>query len=283
MAHADPQVVLVTGCSTGIGRALVRELRTQGMRVFASARRPESIADLSAEGIETIRLDVNDTASLREAVATVLERAGRIDALVNNAGMNLIGPMAELPLENLRAILETNVIGLVAVAQAVIPSMAARGRGRIVNVGSVVGILPTPYAGAYCASKAAVHSLSDVLRMEVAPFGIDVVVVQPGGVRSAISETGSSDIERYRTEGSLYRAGWDGIHKRAWASQQGAMPAEDFAREMVAQAFADPAPRLIRLGTGSDSLPRMAELPGEERDAMLSASFGLEALRRTPG
>ena len=175
------------------------------------------------------------------------------------------------------------MIGLVAVAQAVIPSMAARGRGRIVNVGSVVGILPTPYAGAYCASKAAVHSLSDVLRMEVAPFGIDVVVVQPGGVRSAISETGSSDIERYRTEGSLYRAGWDGIHKRAWASQQGAMPAEDFAREMVAQAFADPAPRLIRLGTGSDSLPRMAELPGEERDAMLSASFGLEALRRTPG
>ena len=115
MAHADPQVVLVTGCSTGIGRALVRELRTQGMRVFASARRPESIADLSAEGIETIRLDVNDTASIREAVATVLERAGRIDALVNNAGMNLIGPMAELPLENLRAILETNVIGLVAV------------------------------------------------------------------------------------------------------------------------------------------------------------------------
>ena len=283
MANTDSQVVLVTGCSTGIGRALAREMRSRGMRVFASARRPESIAELAAEGIETVRLDVNDTGSIREAVDTVLARAGRIDALVNNAGMNLIGPIPELPLENLRAILETNVIGLVATTQAVIPSMAARGRGRIVNVGSVVGILPTPYAGAYCASKAAVHSLSDVLRMEVAPFGIDVVVVQPGGVRSAISETGSGDIERYREEGSLYRAGWDGIHKRAWASQQGAMPAEDFAREMVTQAFADPAPRVIRLGTGSDTLPRMAELPGEERDAMLSASFGLDALRRTRG
>ncbi|MFM7144150.1 MAG: SDR family oxidoreductase [Alphaproteobacteria bacterium] len=283
MADTDFHVVLVTGCSTGIGRALAREMRARGMRVFASARRPESIADLAGEGIECLRLDVNDPGSIREAVATVLERAGRIDAVVNNAGMNLIGPLAELPLDNLRAILETNVVGLVAVTQAVVPSMAARGRGRIVNVGSVVGILPTPYAGAYCASKSAVHILSDVLRMEVAPFGIDVVVVQPGGVRSAISETGSGDIERYREEGSLYRAGWDGIHKRAWASQQGAMPAEDFAREMVTQAFADPAPRIVRLGTGSDSLPRVAELPGEERDAMMSASFGLDALRRPQG
>jgi len=283
MSSHDSQVVLVTGCSTGIGRALAREMHARGMQVFASARRPESIADLASEGISTVRLDVNDTGSIRDAVDAVLARAGRIDALVNNAGMNLIGPMAELPLANLRAILETNVIGLVATTQAVVPSMAARGRGRIVNVGSVVGILPTPYAGAYCASKAAVHSLSDVLRMEVAPFGIDVVVVQPGGVRSAISETGSGDIERYREEGSLYRAGWDGIHKRAWASQQGAMPAEDFAREMVTQAFADPAPRIVRLGTGSDSLPKVAELPGDERDAMMSASFGLEALRRTPG
>ncbi|MFM8411089.1 MAG: SDR family oxidoreductase [Alphaproteobacteria bacterium] len=283
MADTDSHVVLVTGCSTGIGRALAREMRARGMRVFASARRPESITDLVGEGIECLRLDVNDPCSIREAVATVLERAGRIDAVVNNAGMNLIGPLAELPLDNLRAILETNVVGLVAVTQAVVPSMAARGRGRIVNVGSVVGILPTPYAGAYCASKSAVHILSDVLRMEVAPFGIDVVVVQPGGVRSAISETGSGDIERYRKEGSLYRAGWDGIHKRAWASQQGAMPAEDFAREMVTQAFADPAPRIVRAGTGSDSLPRVAELPGEERDAMMSANFGLDALRRPQG
>ena len=269
------QVVLVTGCSTGIGRALVRELKARGHRPFATARRLESLADLTAEGIDTLRLDVTDPASVRAAVDAVVARAGGVDVLVNNAGINAFGPIAELPLDELRAVLETNVVGLVAVTQAVFPVMAAKRAGRIVNVGSVVGLLPTPFAAGYCASKAAVHSLSEVLRQEVKPFGIEVVVVQPGGVRSNIAESGGAKIERYQAESSRYRKAYEGIRKRAYASQDNPMPTEDFARELVAQSFAMPAPRVIRLGTGADYLPKLAELPGEQRDGILAGTYGL--------
>jgi NAD(P)-dependent dehydrogenase (short-subunit alcohol dehydrogenase family) len=280
MASLEKQVVLVTGCSTGIGRALVRELAARGHRPFATARRLEAIADLAADGIETLRLDVRDRGSIDAAVSAVHDRAGRIDVLVNNAGQNAFGPVLELPLEKVRSLLETNVLGLLSVSQAVFPGMADRGAGLLVNVGSVVGLLPTPFAGGYCASKSAVHMLSEVMRMEVSPFGIGVVVVQPGGVKSSIADNAADDIERFRAESSRYHRAYDGIRKRAYASQDGPMPAEDFARELVAQALVTEPPRVIRLGTGSDVLPRLAELPGEQRDAMLSGTYGLAALRR---
>jgi NAD(P)-dependent dehydrogenase (short-subunit alcohol dehydrogenase family) len=276
MTQLEGRTVLVTGCSTGIGRAVAKELKARGHRPFATARKLESLADLEAEGIETLRLDVTDATSIRAAVGTVVERTGRVDVLVNNAGINAFGPIAELPLEELRAVLETNVVGLVAVLQAVFPAMAAKRAGRIINVGSVVGLLPTPFAAGYCASKAAVHSLSEVLRQEVKPFGIEVVIVQPGGVRSNIAESGGAKIDRYRAEGSRYHKVYEGIHKRAYASQDNPMPTEDFARELVAQSFANPAPRVIRLGTGADYLPKLAELPGEQRDGILAGTYGLD-------
>jgi NADP-dependent 3-hydroxy acid dehydrogenase YdfG len=277
MATLEKQVVLVTGCSTGIGRALARELQARGHRPFATARRLESIADLAAAGIDTVRLDVTDGESIDAAVRAVVERAGRIDVLVNNAGVNTFGPMAELPLDSFREVFETNVVGLTAVIQAVFPHMADRHAGRIVNVGSIVGVLPTPFAAVYCASKSAVHMLSDVLRMETRPFGIDVIVVQPGRVRSAISDNSAQGLERYRDPRSRYHRVYAGIEKRAYASQQEAMPTEDFARDLVAQMLATPPPRVIRLGGGMDILPQLAEMPGEERDAMLSSNFGLDA------
>lgn len=276
---SSSQVVLVTGCSTGIGRALARELHARGHHVYASARKVDVLADLAAEGIATLTLDVNDPASIERAVATLIAAAGRIDLLINNAGVNVFGPLLELPIERLRSVMETNVLGLVAVTQAVFPHMADRRSGRIVNVGSVVGLLPTPFAAGYCASKSAVHMLSEVMRMEVAPFGIDVVVVQPGGVKSSIADTGSRDIERYKQPTSRYHLAYEGICKRANASQDNAMPAEDFARELVDQALATDAPRVIRLGTGSDRLPALAELPGPERDALMHAVYGLDKLK----
>jgi NAD(P)-dependent dehydrogenase (short-subunit alcohol dehydrogenase family) len=275
MASLEKQVVLVTGCSTGIGRALARELKTAGHRPFATARRPETIADLDAAGIETLRLDVCDASSIAAAVDAIVGRAGRLDVLVNNAGVNWFGPLAEMPIERIRSIFETNVVGLIAVTQAVFARMAEQRHGRIVNVGSVVGLLPTPFAGSYCASKSAVHMLSEVLRMEVKPFGIDIVVVQPGGVRSNIADSGAQDIERFRSSGSRYGQFYDGIQKRARASQENPMPAEEFARELVQQAFATPPPRVVRLGTGSDYLPKLADTPGDQRDALLSANYGL--------
>ena len=281
MTSRREQVVLVTGCSTGIGRALVRELRARGHRPFATARRLGSVTDLAAEGIDTLQLDVKDDASIRAAVRGVVDRAGRVDVLVNNAGINVYGPIAEVPFESLRDMFDTNVLGLAAVTQAVFPHMADRRSGLIVNVGSVVGLLPTPFAGAYCATKSAVHTLSEVLRTEVGPFGIDVIVVQPGAVRSSIADSGARGLERYRSEGSRYHRVYDGIVKRAYASQNDPMPAEEFARELVAQAFATPAPRVIRLGAGADRWAQLAEMPGEERDALLASNFGLDALTKS--
>ena len=278
MTSLSQQVVLVTGCSSGIGRALVRELSAQGHRPFASARRAEHVAELERDGIEAVRLDVNEPASVAQALQDIVARAGRIDVLINNAGVNAFGPVLELPLEQLRGIFETNVVGAIAVTQAVFPYMAERRAGRIINIGSVVGVLPTPFAGAYCASKSALHMLSEVMRMEVAPFGIDVVIVQPGGVQSSFSDNSARDIDRYR-EGSRYSPAFEGLRKRAYASQDNAMPTGDFAREVVASALATPAPRLIRLGTGAEHLPKLAEMPGEQRDALLAGNYGLDVLR----
>jgi len=141
-----------------------------------------------------------------------------------------------------------------------------------------VGLLPTPYAGSYCASKSAVHMLSEVLRMELAPFGIRVVVVQPGGVKSSIAVNGSRDLERYAQPSSRYHKAYDGIVRRANASQDKPMLAEDFARELITQAFVADPPRIIRLGTGSDVLPKLAELPGEERDKLMHGLYSLDKL-----
>jgi NADP-dependent 3-hydroxy acid dehydrogenase YdfG len=278
MSSLKAQVVLVTGCSTGIGRAVARELKAQGHRPIATARRPDSIADLAAEGIDTLPLDVNDPRTIDAAVAASLERAGRIDVLVNNAGINLFGPLLELRVDEIRSVFETNVMGIVAATKAVFPHMAARGSGRIVNVGSVVGLLPTPFAAAYCATKASVHMLSEVLRMEVKPFGIDLVVVQPGGVRSSIADSGSRELDRFNAPTSRYQRAFEGIQRRARASQEGAMSAEDFAREFVKRTLATTAPRVVRLGTGADTLPKLAKMPGAMRDKIMSGRYGVDKL-----
>jgi NAD(P)-dependent dehydrogenase (short-subunit alcohol dehydrogenase family) len=279
MASPSSKVVLVTGCSTGIGKALARELKIAGHRPFATARKLDAIADLASERIDTVQLDVNDPASIASAVSEVVTRAGRIDVLINNAGINVFGPLMEMKLDEVRAVFETNVLGLVATTQAVFPRMAEQRSGRIVNVGSVVGLLPTPFAATYCATKSAVHMLSEVLRMEAKPFGIDIVVVQPGGVRSSIADSSSREIERFRSPPSRYHAAYEGIRKRAYASQKGATPTEEFARDLVRQAFADPAPRVVRLGAGSDTLPKFARMPGKVRDRMLSATYELDKIR----
>jgi NADP-dependent 3-hydroxy acid dehydrogenase YdfG len=278
MAPLSSQVVLVTGCSTGIGKALARELKVGGHRAFATARKLDAIADLAAEGIDTLQLDVNDTGSIGSAVEATLQRAGRIDVLVNNAGINFFGPLMEMTIEEIRAVFETNVMGLLAVTRAVFPRMAKQHAGRIINLGSVVGVLPTPFAATYCATKSAVHMLSEVLRMEAKPFGIEVVVVQPGGVKSSIADSSSREIERFRSPGSLYHPAYEGIRKRAFASQKGAMPTADFAREFVRKALANPAPRVVRLGAGADTLPKLARMPGKVRDGILASTYQLDKL-----
>ena len=278
MAGAMPlsdQVVLVTGCSSGIGRALAVELHKRGQRVFASARNPRSLEGLACEKLS---LDVTDQESIAKAVAEVMTKAGRIDMLVNNAGFNLVGPLAEVPLDGGRKLFETNLTGLLATTQAVIPHMAKQRRGRIVNIGSVVGLLPTPFAGPYCATKAAVHMLSNVLRMECAPFNIDVIVVQPGGVRSSIAETAALGLERYAQESSLYHRVHSYIHKRAQASQDRPMESDVFAERIATAILADRAPRSVREGRGARVYPALSKLPGRLLDRTMQKRFGLDEL-----
>jgi NAD(P)-dependent dehydrogenase (short-subunit alcohol dehydrogenase family) len=176
------QVILVTGSSSGIGRATAIEAARRGHRVFASARHREDVADLTAKGIDTLSMDVTDPGSIAAGVATVLETAGRIDALVNNAGYGQYGAIEDVSDEEWRAQFEVNVFGAVAVLRAVLPGMRAARRGTIVNVSSLAGKVTVPFAGPYCASKHALEAISDALRVELAPWQIRVVVVEPGPI-----------------------------------------------------------------------------------------------------
>ncbi len=280
MSDKLSQVVLITGCSTGIGRALAAAFASAGHRVIATARRPETLADLDPPPFAALPLDVGDAASIAAAVAAARDRAGRIDVLVNNAGFGLMGPAIELPLAELRRQFETNVVGPLAMTQAVAPGMIAQGGGVIVNVGSVSGVLTTPFAGAYCASKAAIHSLSDALRMELAPFGIAVMCVQPGGVISQFGETATRAVERALPDDSRYRPIVKYIEGRAREGQKGAMPAAEFARRVVEAAMRPQPPAIFRAAANSIKLPLYRWLfPVSLIDGMMKRRFGLTRLR----
>ncbi|NJD32510.1 MAG: SDR family NAD(P)-dependent oxidoreductase [Gammaproteobacteria bacterium] len=276
------KTILITGCSSGIGAALAREFDKRGHRVYATARRPETLAPLQAAGIEPLGLDVNDDASVAAAFATVARETGHLDMLVNNAGFSQVGAVIDLTREDLRRQYETNVISPARVTAQAVPllrtAVARNGSAVVANVGSIVGLFTTPFAAAYCSSKAAVHSITDALRMELAPFGIHVVSVQPGGVRSSFGQHAEAAVRL--PENSLYRAAEAGIRARAQAGQQGAMPAEEFAVPVVDALLRSPPPRILRAGAGSVRYPLLKKLlPGALFDAKLSKLFGLDALR----
>jgi NAD(P)-dependent dehydrogenase (short-subunit alcohol dehydrogenase family) len=183
------RTVLITGCSTGIGRACAERLARAGHTVYATARRLESIEDLRAAGCRTLALDVTDEASMAAAVAAVEAEQGAVGALVNNAGYSQSGAIETLSMDDLRRQFETNVFGLVRMCQLVLPGMRKAGWGRIVNMSSMGGTFTFPGGGAYHASKYAVEAISDALRFEVGGFGVGVTVIQPGAIRTEFAGT----------------------------------------------------------------------------------------------
>lgn len=268
------QCILITGCSSGIGAALAREFHRRGHTVYATARRADSLAALAKEGLRTLTLDVNDDASIAAALAVVQAQQGRLDMLVNNAGFSQVGAVLDLRREDLRRQYETNVIAPMAVARAALPLLRVGPGGVIVNIGSIVGVFTTPFAGAYCSSKAALHALSDALRMELAPFGIRVVTVQPGGVQSSFGSHAEAAIQL--PADSLYRGVEQGIRARAQAGQQGATPTDAFVVPVVDALLRSTPPLRLRGGKGSTLLPLLkALLPTRRFDAILSRRFGL--------
>jgi NAD(P)-dependent dehydrogenase (short-subunit alcohol dehydrogenase family) len=174
------KAVLITGCSSGIGRAAAEVLAGKGWKVYATARRVETIEDLERSGCQTLALDVCDEASMEAAVAAVTEAEGAVGVLVNNAGYSQSGAVESVPLDQVRAQFETNVFGLIRMCQLVLPGMRSQGWGKIVNIGSMGGKLTFPGGGLYHATKYSVEALSDALRFEVRGFGVNVILVEPG-------------------------------------------------------------------------------------------------------
>jgi NAD(P)-dependent dehydrogenase (short-subunit alcohol dehydrogenase family) len=178
-------VALVTGVSSGIGWATAELLAQHGFCVFGTMRRP---GEIRPSGVEILPLDVRDDASARSCLDRVLGTAGRLDLLVNNAGVALYGALEEVSIEQARAVFETNFFGVLRMTQAVLPGMREQGRGRIVNIGSVAGFLPIPFEGIYSASKHALEGYSETLGLELRRFGIRVSLIQPSFIQSNIDQ-----------------------------------------------------------------------------------------------
>src|SRR5438067_762574 len=196
------RAVLITGCSTGIGRATAERLGRRGWTVYASARKLDSIQDLTAAGCKVLALDVTSEPSRRAAVEAVEAAEGAVGVLVNNAGFGLHGAAEEADLDVVRQQFETNFFGLARMTQLVLPGMRRQRWGKLVNVSSMGGKLSFPGGAFYHASKHAVEAFSDVLRFEVTPFGIDVIVIEPGTVQSKYADTALATIEDSRSESS---------------------------------------------------------------------------------
>jgi NAD(P)-dependent dehydrogenase (short-subunit alcohol dehydrogenase family) len=273
----EAPVVLVTGTSSGIGRAAADRFVREGWTTFASARRLEAAREVA--GAEPVALDVDDSASRERAIAEVVAKAGRLDVLVNNAGYGQMGPLLTVSEDELHAQFETNVFAPMALARLALTKggMLARRRGRIVNVGSIVAWLPSPFAGPYCASKAALRALSDVLRVELAPLGIRVVQIEPGPIESRFSVNAGEEAARILANAGPYAPLRPFIEKRIGSSQRNPAPASA-AADAIWRAASAPQPRARYTVTVQARVwkPLRALLPDRALDAILTRMFGLD-------
>ena len=277
------QSILITGATSGIGRDAALRLAGAGHLVLAGGRRRDALAGLAAESrgrIEPLVLDVTEPASV-EAARELVERrtSGRgLDVLVNNAGYALPGPLEELAEADLRGLFDTNLFGLLAVTRAFLPAMRERGLGRVVNVGSIMGRVAMPLLGAYNASKHAVAAVTDALRMELAPFGVTVVLVEPGALRTGFAARALAGLAPYRDPGSPYAAALAGTDA-AWAWVYRFAPGPSAAgRAIVRAATADrPAPRYVVPARNRLVVAALASLPTPAADAAKRRIMGLPA------
>ena len=238
------RTVLITGCSSGIGHATAARLADRGWNVYATARQPATLDELTARGCHALRLDVTDEDSMRTAVDQIIAEAGRIDALVNNAGYSQSGAAETLDLDDVRRQFETNVFGLLRLSQLVLPTMRSQRSGRIVNISSMGGRLVFPGGAVYHATKYAVEAISDAMRFEVAGFGIAVAIVEPGLIVTNFEQAALASMDGL-TSG-------DGIY-------------DEFNRQVAAtmsEAYSGP---MRHLGGGPDSVAKVVTRALESR------------------
>ncbi|MCW8830845.1 MAG: SDR family oxidoreductase [Gammaproteobacteria bacterium] len=213
---ANTKSILITGCSTGIGYCVAKGLQARGYRVFATARRAESVEALNNEGLESLQLDLDDSASILAAVSEILERTGgELYALFNNGAYGIPGAVEDLSRDTLRTQFETNVFGWQELTNLIIPVMRRQGYGRIIQNSSVLGFVAMPFRGAYNASKFAIEGLSDTLRLELADTDIHISLVEPGPILSQFRATGVKMLEKHiNIENSIHRERYKGVLKR---------------------------------------------------------------------
>jgi len=280
---APGQSILITGATSGIGRDSALRLARAGHLVLAGGRRREVLAELAEAGggrLEPVVLDVTDPASVEAARELVERRTGGrgLDVLVNNAGFALPGPLEALDERDLRELFDTNVFGLLAVTRAFLPAMRERGQGRVVNVGSIMGRVAMPLLGAYNASKHAVAGITDALRMELAPFGITVVLVEPGAVRTGFAARALAGLAPYRDPGSPYAAALAGTDA-AWSRVYRFAPGPASAGRAIARAATVDRPKARYVVPARNRLvvAALTVLPTAAADATKRRIMGLPA------
>ncbi|MHC5704605.1 oxidoreductase [Streptomyces sp. PKU-MA01144] len=270
------KVALVTGASSGIGEAAALELHARGFTVYGAARRVERMSALAERGIRTVAMDVTDEDSMRDGVDRIVAETGRIDVLVNNAGYGSYGPVEEVALDEARYQFEVNVFGAARLTQLVLPHMRSRRHGRIINITSMGGKIHTPLGAWYHGTKFALEGFSDSLRMEVRPFGVDVVIVEPGAIRTEWSSIAA---------GKLRKLGEDSAYAGQIASMAGTLESESNARRssspsVVARAIGRAAtsrrPRTrYAVGMGAKPLIMVRRiLPDRAYDALVARAMG---------
>lgn len=268
-------VALVTGASSGIGAATARALAELGYTVHAAARRTDRLAELAAEGIHPLAIDVTDAASLQAGVAAVVEQSGGIDVLVNNAGYGSYGAIEDVDPAEAQRQFDVNVFGAMRLTQIVLPHMRARRSGTVVNISSMGGRFHTPLGGWYHATKFALEALSDALRVEVAPFGIDVVVIEPGGIATEWADIAADHLEE--TSGSGPYADQAAAVAQTLRRSGDRDSSPQVVADAIAAAVSARRPR-TRYAVGFGAKPLIAArrvLPDRAFDALVSRAMGL--------
>ncbi|HEX2412167.1 MAG TPA: SDR family NAD(P)-dependent oxidoreductase [Solirubrobacteraceae bacterium] len=272
------RAVLVTGCSSGIGAATAARLAEAGWTVYATARRPETLADLEAKGCRALALDVDDEASRRAAVQAVVGAEGAVGVLVNNAGYSQSGAVESVPEDRVRAQFETNVFAPLALCREVLPGMREQGWGKIVNVSSMGGRFTFPGGGIYHATKHALEALSDALRFEVGGFGVDVILIEPGLIRTgygarAAREIGAASDGPYARFNQAVADATTGVYERGALSRLGGPP--EAVAERIEQAIAAKRPRARYTVTPSARvlIGLHSVLPDAAWDVVMRSSF----------
>ncbi|MFF9496356.1 oxidoreductase [Streptomyces flaveolus] len=271
------KTALVTGASSGIGEATALKLIALGYTVYGAARRTDRLHKLAERGVRPLAMDVTDDESMRSGVSRIVTETGRIDVLVNNAGYGSYGALEDVSQEEARRQFDVNVFGAVRLTQMVLPHMRARRSGTVVNVTSMGGKIYTPLGGWYHGTKFALEALSDCLRMEVRPFGIDVVVIEPGGIRTEWSGIAADHLEK-SSAGSAYSRQAEAVaaSMRSEAMVKRMSPPTVIA-DAVSKAVTARRPR-TRYATGFGARPLLALrriLPDRAFDAIMARSVGL--------